>query len=61
MKSSELHRIILRNGRIGVRTCGSHRVYRKDDEVYVFACHGSKEMGDGLRLKTIKKMQLKML
>lgn len=61
MKSSEFHRIIVRNGWICVRSNGSHRVYRKGDEVYIVAYHGAKEMGEGLRKKTIKKMNLKML
>ena len=61
MKSSEFHRIIERNGWVCVRSNGSHRVYRKGQEVYIVANHGAKEMGEGLRKKTIKKMDLKML
>ncbi len=61
MKSSEFHRIIERNGWVCVRSNGSHRVYRKGQEVYIVANHGAKEMSEGLRKKPIKKMDLKML
>lgn len=61
MKSSEFHRIIQRNGWICIRSSGSHRVYQKGNDLYVVAYHGSKEMGEGIRLKTIKRMKLKML
>lgn len=55
MKSSEFHRIIVQNGWVCVRSNGSHRVYRKGDEVYIVAYHGAKEMGEGLRLKLLKR------
>jgi mRNA interferase HicA len=61
MKSSEFHRIIQRNGWICTRSNGSHRVYQKGNDIYIVAYHGSKEMGEGIRLKAIKKMKLVVL
>ncbi|WP_167272188.1 type II toxin-antitoxin system HicA family toxin [Dyadobacter arcticus] len=58
MKSSEFHRIIKRNGWVCIRSRGSHYVYRKGEETYVVAYHGSKEIGEGIRLQTVKKMKL---
>ncbi|KQS26745.1 type II toxin-antitoxin system HicA family toxin [Dyadobacter sp. Leaf189] len=59
MKSSEFHRLIKRNGWSVIRIKGSHYIYQKGDETYTVAYHGSKEMGEGIRLRTIKKMNLK--
>jgi len=51
MKSSELNRLILRNGWIIVSQRGSHNKYEKDGRVYVTIFHGSKEVGKGLEAK----------
>lgn len=49
MKSSEVHRIIKRNGWTLDRIKGSHYIYVKDSVIRVVPFHGSKEMGEGLR------------
>jgi len=54
MKSSELHRLILKNGWRHIRTKGSHYIYEKDGKTYPAPYHGSDEVGKGLE-KTIKK------
>lgn len=59
MKSSELNRLILRNGWIVVSQRGSHTKYEKDGRIYVATFHGSKEVGKGLELKIKKEMGLK--
>ncbi|MCF0040715.1 type II toxin-antitoxin system HicA family toxin [Dyadobacter fanqingshengii] len=59
MKSSEFHRLIRRNGWVCIRSNGSHYIYQKGEETYTVAYHGSKEMAEGIRLKTVKKMNLK--
>jgi len=51
MKSSEVHRIIKRNGWTLDRIKGSHYIYVKDGVIKVVPYHGSKEMGEGLRKK----------
>lgn len=51
MKSSEVHRIIKRNGWTLDRIKGSHYIYVKDSVIRVVPFHGSKEMGEGLRKK----------
>ncbi|AFD07366.1 type II toxin-antitoxin system HicA family toxin [Solitalea canadensis] len=58
MKSSELHRLIKRNGWICIRSEGSHYIYQKDDRNYPVPFHGSKEVGKGLEMKIKKEMKL---
>jgi predicted RNA binding protein YcfA (HicA-like mRNA interferase family) len=58
MKSKELHRLIVRNGWIHVRTKGSHFIYEKNGKRYPVPYHGSKEVGEGLRIKITKEMKL---
>lgn len=59
MKSSELHRIILRNGWIAIRQTGSHVIYEKGDKIYPVPFHGSKEIYKPLELKIKREMGLK--
>ena len=59
MKSSELHRRIIKNGWTHIRTSGSHYLYEKDGRTYPVPFHGSKEIGKGLEKKIIREMQLK--
>ena len=58
MKSSEFHRWIKKNGWELVRITGSHYMYEKDGETIPVPYHGSKEVGEGLRKRLIKKMRL---
>lgn len=59
MKSSEFHRLILRNGWERVRVAGSHYLYKKGEITYPVPYHGSKEIGEGLRRKIARDMGLK--
>ena len=60
MKSSELNRLILRNGWRVLRQNGtSHIIYEKDGRIYPVPMHGSKEVGKGLEVKIRKEMELK--
>jgi mRNA interferase HicA len=59
MKSSELNRLILRNGWLIVRQTGSHVIYEKDGTRYTVPFHGGKEVGKGLEQKIKKEMGLK--
>ena len=59
MKSSELNRLILRNGWVVVRQNGSHVIYEKNGIRYPATFHGSKEVGKGLEKKIKKEMGLK--
>ena len=59
MKSSELNRLILRNGWTILRQSGSHVVYGKREITYTATFHGSKEVGKGLEMKIKKDMGLK--
>lgn len=59
MKSSEFHRMVRKNGWKHIRTEGSHYIYEKKGRTYSVAFHGAKEMGEGVRKKTIKEMELK--
>ena len=59
MKSSELHRLILKNGWQHIRTAGSHYIYEKDGIRYPVPYHGTKELGKGLEKKIKKEMKLK--
>lgn len=59
MKSSELHRLVKRNGWIEIRQTGSHVIYQKGDQIYPVPFHGAKEVGKGLELKIKKEMNLK--
>ncbi len=59
MKYTELHRIIVRNGWRFAYAQGSHYFYIKDG-IYSppIPYHGSKEIGEGLRKKILKEMQI---
>ena len=57
MKSSELHRLILKNGWRSIRQTGSHVIYEKDGKTVSVPFHGSKEMGIARRF--IREMGLK--
>jgi mRNA interferase HicA len=59
MKSSELKRLILKNGWNIVRQSGSHIIYEKNGIHYAVSFHGSKEVGEGLEKKIKKEMGLK--
>ena len=59
MKSSELNRLILRNGWKVISQNGSHIKYGKNGIVYIATFHGSKEVGYGLECKIKKEMKLK--
>jgi mRNA interferase HicA len=58
MKSSELHRLIKKNGWLHIRTKGSHYIYEKDDKTYPAPFHGAKEVGKGIENKVKKEMRL---
>jgi mRNA interferase HicA len=59
MKSSEFHRLVLKNKWVLIRVAGSHYIYEKGGKREPVPYHGSKEMGEGLRKALIKKMKLK--
>ena len=59
MKSSELNKLILKNGWKAIRQKGSHVIYEKNGVTYTATFHGSKEVGTGLAEKIIKGMGLK--
>lgn len=59
MKSSELHRLIRRNGWAHLRTDGSHYIYEKDGQTYSVPYHGAKEVGTGIEKKIKKNMGLR--
>ena len=59
MKSSELNRLILKNGWLVTRQRGSHVNYEKNGISYTATFHGSKEVGKGLEMKIKKDMGLK--
>lgn len=59
MKSSELHRLIKRNGWIHIKTEGSHYIYEREGIKVPVPYHGSKEVGYGLYKKLEKEMNLK--
>ncbi|NCU04955.1 MAG: type II toxin-antitoxin system HicA family toxin [Chitinophagaceae bacterium] len=59
MKSSELHRLILRNGWRHIRTAGSHYIYEKESRTYPDPFHGTNKVGKGLEKKIKKEMKLK--
>lgn len=59
MKSSELHRLIQKNGWRKLRQAGSHIIYEKDDKTVSVPFHGSKEMGTGIAKRFIREMGLK--
>lgn len=58
MKSSELHRLIVRCGWRCIKAEGSHYIYQKDMSRYPVPYHGSKEIGKGLERKIKKEMKL---
>lgn len=60
MKSSELHRLVKRNGWIHLKTEGSHYIYEKEGLRYPVPYHGSKEVGWGLLKNIIETMKLKV-
>jgi len=59
MKSSELHKLIKRNGWRHIRTRGSHYIYEKDGQTYPAPYHGAKEVKKGLEIAIRKDMDLK--
>lgn len=59
MKSSELNRLILKNGWKVVRQSGSHIIFEKNGIHYPATFHGSSEVGKGLEMKIKKEMGLK--
>lgn len=59
MKSSELHRLIQKNGWQAIRQTGSHIIYEKDGKTVSVPFHGPKEMGTGIANKFIRVMGLK--
>lgn len=59
MKSSELHRIIKKNGWQPIRQAGSHVIYEKGGKLVSVPYHGAKEMGTGIANKFIREMGLK--
>lgn len=65
VKSSEFHRQILKRGKkrewklVQGEGKGSHLIYEDKDGIrYPVPYHGAKEMGEGLRKKIIKDMEL---
>ncbi|MDR0796449.1 MAG: type II toxin-antitoxin system HicA family toxin [Tannerella sp.] len=60
MKYSEFHRLIEKNGWRFFHAKGSHYFYVKDDVLSPpVPYHGTQEIGEGLRRKLIKLMELK--
>lgn len=59
MKSSELHRLIQKNGWQVIRQAGSHVIYEKAGKTISVPFHGAKEMGTGIANKFIREMGLK--
>lgn len=60
MKSEEFHRLVMRNGWVKVRQCGtSHVIYAKGRRTYPVPFHGSREISKGLEMKLRKEMGLK--
>lgn len=60
MKSSELHRLIKRNGWVECRQAGSHVIYKKDGNTQVSVpYHGNKEVPKGMEVKFKREMGLK--
>ncbi|MDR0619636.1 MAG: type II toxin-antitoxin system HicA family toxin [Bacteroidales bacterium] len=60
MKYTEFHRLIKKNGWLFIRAEGSHYFYSKDGKLsQPVPYHGSKEIGEGLRKKLVKELQLK--
>lgn len=59
MKSSELHRLILKNGWRAIRQTGSHVIYEKEGRTYPVPYHGGKEVPKGIELKIRREMGLK--
>jgi mRNA interferase HicA len=59
MKSSEFHRLIKKNGWRFVKAEGSHYIYEKEGKSYPVPFHGAKEIGEGIRKRIVKEMNLK--
>ncbi|KAA6352405.1 hypothetical protein EZS27_000355 [termite gut metagenome] len=60
MKYTELHRLIKRNGWKFLYAEGSHYFYGKDEKISPpVPYHGAKEIGEGLRKKIIREMDVK--
>ena len=59
MKSSELHRLIKKNGWQVLRQAGSHVIYEKGGKTVSVPFHGSKDMGTGIANRFIRDMGLK--
>lgn len=60
MKSSELLRLLKKNGWYEVRQTGSHKVLKHDSNplTIIYPDHGSKEVGKGLEKKIRKQAGL---
>jgi predicted RNA binding protein YcfA (HicA-like mRNA interferase family) len=59
MKYSELHRIIVKNGWQFSHSQGSHYFYKRQGVLSPpVPFHGAKEIGEGLRKKIIKEMNI---
>ncbi|KAA6320767.1 hypothetical protein EZS27_029503 [termite gut metagenome] len=60
MKYTELHRLIKRNGWKFLYAEGSHYFYEKNGKISPpVPYHGAKEMGEGLRKKLVREMDMK--
>jgi predicted RNA binding protein YcfA (HicA-like mRNA interferase family) len=60
LKSTELHRIITRNGWRLLRQDGtSHCLYEKNGKIIIVPYHGAKEVPTGICNKILKEADLK--
>jgi mRNA interferase HicA len=61
MKSSELYRILIKDGWYPISQRGSHVKLKHDKKpgILIFPNHGSQEMGKGLEKKLLKDAGLK--
>jgi mRNA interferase HicA len=59
VKSTELHRLVKRNGWKLLRVRGSHYIYEKNGRTYAVPYHGSDEVGKGIEKTIRKEMNLK--
>ena len=61
MKYSELHRLIVQNGRVELpkRGKGSHKRYVKDGKINTVPFHKGKEIGNDFAKKLLQEMGIK--
>ena len=59
MKSSELIKLVKKNGWSHIKTEGSHYIFEKDNVKVPVPFHGSKEVPKGTLMKIKKQMGLK--